>query len=1227
MKSTKINKLFCTLFSVVMTLSLVPAPAYAKTQDDLQTVTSSSEVDGQNNNSQESTDQSSSQNSSDNSNKSSDSQNVQVQDNADTNKDPSSISDAILSINNEVVANSSSKSSSSQNSNIAQSVQPSGDDEAFLAELSSVYVSANSTGTDLDGSRAKPFATLDDAYNAVSNGGTIYLLSDMELTAPLTTGASKNFTLTSDGGTYMVSGTTSNKLLDVTSGTVTLKNITFAGSGKDGAIHTVPLITVGVNGEGGAQAGLILESGTTIKDFNTEYGSIPDWGITCVYETGTLSMYDGAVIQDCTAGSGVVRVWGGTFNMYGGLMKNCDSLYDKEGTTVYIANSGTMNMSGGLITECGQRSSGTSASTVFLHPSGLNTFNMSGGEISGNKARYGAVYTGNNNNPITLSGDPKIYGNYGVALGQDVESNIYLQDSQSINIGDGGLVLGADVGVYTTSDTSSSDVPFANNASESDADYIRSDKPTEEGIVYNSSTGTLDFSASAADKNISISLPDTLQTSAGSGKLTQVVNNKVAFQNVIVEPKANTTCILGVTNLNTALADSGLSATLSNGKITISATTVSKAVSVSADKFEVGTGYSMYEGDSILNQTGTSNLMNVAYSTSDDKLSWDCATTGNLFYLTGSDYSIVKTYNGFMRFSCTVYVSDATKGSDITTSNILSTNIKDLYVGENADTTYASNVTTTPYINIEKLLNDNSGKIQASGGNVWVSVSACNASGMLDNGGVNFWINAGDVRDYVVDKTVNFGQAPTGVNTTGDLAQTVLGSITDVSLVAADDYADLTQTQVDAINTALANTGLSATLANKTITISGAPTKNVSANLSDILKGEAAPTVAQAKVTDKSGNISKYATVGEGLIATTSEDSTIEPIGTSLTPVEGGILAKGVSIKTASANVKSVDNAATIDMDEEGNITLSKGKAEITGESAIKVVIKDSDGDPKTVEVNVPENSTYTIDADTAVASGIGADESIEIDSVQFVSATDDGSFSLDIDNANLPNTGDKAIVPGGTGASVSIGEDKTPVVVVPSTNTGSTTVINEEPTKVAIEKSGDTFNVGDKTYTTASDDTEFTVDQDSNVTITKGSAVLHEGESIIAGGSGKTVLNPDDSGVDIIVTANSPDEELDTVIVPPNGKVVIDGDEYIAKEEGATLVIGKDGITLVKGSLVVDETTISTDTSGTPTSSNKSTTSSSYTKTADPHFVLIALVMLLALGGFTTLCLARKRS
>ncbi len=1230
MKSTKTNKILCTLFSVIMTLSLVPAPVYAQPQDDAQTTPSQTQNVEAAKNADDSIEQPSWQINSNSSNSNANSQDNQAQSDGNSDNEPSSISEAVLAVNQEAAANSSTKSSNSQNSNSNNTSQTNNEDkEATLAELASVYVSANSTGTDLDGSREKPFATLADAYNAVSSGGTIYLLTDIEQNTTLTIDADKDFTLTSDGGTHTISGTTSNTYLTITSGTVTLQNITVAGHGKDGTAHTKPLINVGQNSSGSAR--LILQSGATIKDFNANE-NLKEWGTICIYSSGTLSMYDGAVIKDCTAGSGVVRVWGGTFNMYGGLMENCDSLYyNNEGTTVYIANSGTMNMSGGTIKNCGEKSGEVSACTVFLHPNGSNSFSMTGGEITGNRAKYGAVYSGNNNNTIELSGDPKIYDNTGLNLGDDVESNIYLQDNQTITIGADGLNSGADVGVYTTTDTSTSDVPFANGASESDADYIHSDKPTEQGIVYNSETGTLDFSASAADKNIAITLPDSLQTSGGSGNLTQVVNNKVSFKNIVVEPKANTTCITGVSNLNTALADSGLSATLSNGKITISATTVSKAVTVSADRFEVGTGYTMYGTDCVLGQTGASNMMNAAYSSATDKLSWDCSTTGNLFYLTGADYSTIDTYAGFSKFSCAVYVSNATSGSDVVNSNTLSTHIKDVSVGDSTDKDYASTTTTDPYINIKKLLDDNSSVIPNTGGNVWVCVSACNASGLINNGGVDFWINAGDVKDYVAEKTVDFGQAPTGITATGDLKQTVLGSISDISLLAAQDYADLSQTQVEAINASLVDTGLSATLnANKSITISGAPTKDVNASLTDILKDAAAPAVAQAKVTDSSdssGTVSKYATVAQALAAATSDGSVIESIGTSLTPVESGTLVKGVALKTNKASVKAVDDAATIDMNEEGSITLTKGKLEVTGETAVEVVIKDSAGETKTVEVSVPADKTYVIDADAGVASSIKTDESIVIDSVEFVSATDDGSFPLDIDNANLPNVGDKAIVPAATCASISMGDNATPVVAVLQTNTGSTTVINGEPTEIVVEKSGDKFTVGDQTYTTASDDTEFSIDEDGNVTITKGSAVLHEGESIIAGGSGKTVINPDGSGVEIIVTANSPDEELDTVIVPPNGKVIIDDDEYIATEEGATLVLGRDGVTLVKGSIVIDEAEISTDTSSsTPSTSSARTTSSSYTKTADSHIALIGVVLIMSLGGIAALGLAAKK-
>ncbi len=98
-------------------------------------------------------------------------------------------------------------------------------------------------------------------------------------------------------------------------------------------------------------------------------------------------------------------------------------------------------------------------------------------------------------------------------------------------------------------------------------------------------------------------------------------------------------------------------------------------------------------------------------------------------------------------------------------------------------------------------------------------------------------------------------------------------------------------------------------------------------------------------------------------------------------------------------------------------------------------------------------------------------------------------------------------------------------------------------------------------------------IGEDGN-TITEGAVKINDGESIIAGGTGKTITNPADSGDDeIIVTPNSPQEGKDTIKVPAGGKVKIADKEYEASDKGVTLAVDRDGnVTVIAGSLKGDK-------------------------------------------------------
>lgn len=364
-------------------------------------------------------------------------------------------------------------------------------DELYLsvdARERDLYVSANGNDDTGTGDQATPYATLGKAYETANDGGAIKVLTDLEISsgAAITIG-SKSVTIegVQDGEGQLPEitlATSANLLRDSnsSSGTVTLKNITVKGSGKDEQRTSGPVYLQG--------GGLVLDGGAVIKDIGMSGTfSSADRGIITLEGSGvTLMMKGNSSIENCAANAGTVRVTSGsTFNMQGGTIKGCDSRLLQsntvEGSAVYV-NQSTMNMSGGTITGCGTEKGEQTRGTVYLHTSG-GTIHISGGSITGNTAMYGGgVFM--DGGTLKLSGTPTIAENVGKEIDSEI-SNIYLGDGQSVTIDSSHLSKGANLGIYTdTKPTSGSDVKIAAGANADDAAHFVSDYSTQAGILY-----------------------------------------------------------------------------------------------------------------------------------------------------------------------------------------------------------------------------------------------------------------------------------------------------------------------------------------------------------------------------------------------------------------------------------------------------------------------------------------------------------------------------------------------------------------------------------------------------------------------------------------------------------------------------------------------------------------------------------------------------------------------
>lgn len=228
------------------------------------------------------------------------------------------------------------------------------------------------------------------------------VLGTLNIAAPLT--LSGDGQLEGGGNINRSSTFTSGQMLQITGGIVTMKNITVDGC-------NVSLTGSGANNLIAVTGGTLnLQSGAVVKGVKVTASTQQAYKDAAIYVNGqaaTLNMYDGAKITGNSNTSGVAAVLldntagtSNTFNMYGGEISG------NVGKNTILIGSGagrTFNMSGGKICN----NSGGSSSYALYVGSG-SSFNMTGGEVSGNTSQYGVyVY----NATVTLDQNASITGN------------------------------------------------------------------------------------------------------------------------------------------------------------------------------------------------------------------------------------------------------------------------------------------------------------------------------------------------------------------------------------------------------------------------------------------------------------------------------------------------------------------------------------------------------------------------------------------------------------------------------------------------------------------------------------------------------------------------------------------------------------------------------------------------------------------------------------------------
>ena len=327
-----------------------------------------------------------------------------------------------------------------------------------------IYVSESGDDS-AAGDETAPLKTIGAAFAKAADGGTIYLLSDIVLPSETVLSGDKSITLAGNAGEaaptikYSWDGVTTNNLymieIGAESGTSTQTNITLRNLTVDAEAQDIRCLRVcpgsqliladgatvrngraisqdGTTGTSDCGGGIVVDNGAklTMEDGSSITGCSAEWG-GAVYLSGEMAINGGEISNNTAVGdiyeiNGVDR----SASAHGGaiMIRACRADY----ATSYDAPA-KLTMRGGTISGNAATSDvsafGGAISIIGTPNTGnlTNTFVMSGGTISNNKAGYGgavSAYAADNywhgNTSIQLSGNAQIKDNiarnYGGAI-------------------------------------------------------------------------------------------------------------------------------------------------------------------------------------------------------------------------------------------------------------------------------------------------------------------------------------------------------------------------------------------------------------------------------------------------------------------------------------------------------------------------------------------------------------------------------------------------------------------------------------------------------------------------------------------------------------------------------------------------------------------------------------------------------------------------------------------
>ena len=278
------------------------------------------------------------------------------------------------------------------------------------------------------------YGSFDEAVANSYDGGTIYLINDVELTS--TVSLAKSLTITSDGAAKSIS-TTKDKhsyLLQI-SDAVELNNVIVDGGSEQGLTASRGLIAIN-------SGSLTLGDGAVVRNNNNTTANGAAGGV-CLID-GELYIQEGAQISNNTA-----QLGGGVYIVSGSVVMSGGEISDNTATTyggVYVYNSDSFfTLESGTISNNQANKVGGG---IFVNSDG--TLELRGGNVADNNATNfaGGIECSPFGN-IIISGIPIVTGN---TSGEETDGGLYPDGDPNYgysNIEIAGLTSGAALNFYT----------------------------------------------------------------------------------------------------------------------------------------------------------------------------------------------------------------------------------------------------------------------------------------------------------------------------------------------------------------------------------------------------------------------------------------------------------------------------------------------------------------------------------------------------------------------------------------------------------------------------------------------------------------------------------------------------------------------------------------------------------------------------------------------------------